>query len=146
MGSGTVSGVRVDCGSTELSIHTVWYQFGSAYGTRSPKASRGGSSSPSSSSASSPGATERVPASATGFTTSLTGSGGGGAASTFLLSKEPTWSFFLYFFRMLSLWYFQKGLEASLPLKRCRTEGCVREGVWWMRRWLRHTLLSTCTC
>lgn len=95
---------------------------------RSPKASRGGSSSPSSSSASSPGATERVPGSATGLTTSLTGSGAGGAASTFLLSKEPTCSLFLYFFNMLSLWYFQKGLEASLPLNLWRTVDDVREG------------------
>lgn len=41
--------------------------------------------------------------------------GVGGASPLVLESSEPTWSFALYFLRMLSLWYFQNCFEASFP-------------------------------
>jgi hypothetical protein len=47
---------------------------------------------------------------------------GAAGAATFE-SSEPTFSFW-YFFRMLSLWYFQNCLEASLPATRVRTGCC----------------------
>jgi hypothetical protein len=36
------------------------------------------------------------------------------------VSREPTWSFALYFLRMDSLWYFQNCFEASFPATRVR--------------------------
>lgn len=68
-----------------------------------------------------------APDSGCGFTVSFFSDGGGvaggvgGAAACFLLSSEPTCSEPLYFFRMLSLWYFQNCLDASLPATRVRT-------------------------
>jgi len=47
--------------------------------------------------------------------------GVGGAAPFAFESREPTCSFAWYFFRMLSLWYFQNCFEASLPATRWRT-------------------------
>ena len=71
------------------------------------------------------------PGSACGFTFSLasvfSSTGGGvaggvgGGASFFLLSKDPTSNWPLYFLSMLSLWYFQNCFEASLPATRWRT-------------------------
>lgn len=69
-----------------------------------------------------PGAGATTPGSAEGLTFSFCGvdeeACGVGA---FLESSEPTWSFDLYFLRMLSLWYFQNCFEASLPPTRCKT-------------------------
>jgi hypothetical protein len=43
-----------------------------------------------------------------------------GGAEAFFVSREPTWSFALYFLRMDSLWYFQNCFEASFPATRVR--------------------------
>lgn len=98
---------------------TPWYQAGSANGIKSPYASNA-----SSGSASSTGTGTTTPLSACGFTISFFSAGGlaggvGGAAA-FLVSRDPTCSFGLYFLRIPSLWYFQNCLLASLPATRVR--------------------------
>ena len=103
---------------------TDWYQDGSAKGIREPY---GSSASASSSDAAEPAVGAAVPDSAEGATFSSFFSAGGGVAggvggaACFLESNEPTWSCPLYFFSMLSLWYFQNCFEASLPATRVRT-------------------------
>lgn len=90
-------------------ILTPWYQLGSEKGICAPNGSRASASS--------------WPLGVTGFFAgaaalgAATGIGSAaGFASTFgLLSRLPTWSCPLYFFRMPSLWYFQNCLEASFP-------------------------------
>jgi hypothetical protein len=42
----------------------------------------------------------------------------GAAGGAAFVSNEPTCNCFWYFFKMLSLWYFQNCFEASLPATR----------------------------
>ena len=52
----------------------------------------------------------------------------GGVGGAFFESRDPTCSLDLYFFKMLSLWYFQNCLLASFPPTLCRTEKAVSGG------------------
>lgn len=65
-----------------------------------------------------------TPEFASGFTMSLVGflssfaAVAGAAGGAAFVSNEPTCNCFWYFFKMLSLWYFQNCFEASLPATR----------------------------
>lgn len=76
-----------------MRVRTVWYHDGSAYGIKSPNSSNGSYCDLSSL------ATVVVAAGLAAATGAGAGGGGGGAAA-FLVSKDPTWSFALYFLRM----------------------------------------------
>lgn len=128
------------------SLLTFWYQLGSAKGICCPKASSGSDSS----SLCSPFETSFSAAATAlweGLMVTVPGAGSGVGSTLGLVSREPTWSLLLYFFRMPSLWYFQNCLDASLPATRWRiflppnqchpfVSDCSCADSWW-NWWLR---------
>ena len=96
---------------------TPWYQLGSENGICSPNGSRASSSSLLLGVAGFFAGADLGAATGVGSAAGLASILGSALG---LVSRLPTWSCPLYFFRMPSLWYFQNCLEASLPATRAR--------------------------